>query len=196
MMPVMDGIELTRKCKNNILINHIPIVLLTAKDTMESEIEGLQYGADDYIRKPFNPQSLKLKIKNLIKLTHKERRKNGNDEHLTERDQLFITEFKRNVYENIDVQEFNIDSLCRLMGVSRMQIYRKTMAILNKKPSQLIKEIKMKKAFELIKVQGYNISETMNDVGYTNYTHFSKLFAEVNGITPRKMLGMKDSTSK
>jgi DNA-binding response OmpR family regulator/ligand-binding sensor domain-containing protein/nitrogen-specific signal transduction histidine kinase len=197
MMPVMDGIELTRKCKNNLLTSHIPVILLTAKDTVESEIEGLQYGADDYICKPFNPQSLKLKIKNLIRLTRKDRKEDLKEKpSLNERDQSFITGFEKIVLENLSAPDFNMDALCRIMGVSRMQIYRKTMAILHKKPSQFIKEIKMKEAFKRIKIQGYNISETMNETGYTNYTHFTRLFVEINGITPRKLLGLKEDPSK
>jgi CheY-like chemotaxis protein len=194
MMPVMDGVELTQKCKSEIVTSHIPVILLTAKDGIESEIEGLTYGADDYIRKPFNPTTLKLKINNFIKLTRKKGDENTKEsiKKLNERELSFLNAFEKIVMENISTPEFGVDDICRLMFISRMQLYRKMAMIINKKPSQYIKEIKMKKAYELIREKGYNITETMYAVGYTSYTHFSRLFSEVNGETPRKMLGMKE----
>ena len=195
MMPVMDGIELTQKCKNEMITSHIPIILLTAKDGINSEIEGLTYGADDYIRKPFNPTTLKLKINNFIKLTRKREDADTKEEpvkNLNEREQEFLNTFEKIILDNISTTEFGVDDICRLMYISRMQLYRKMSMIINKKPSQYIREIKMKKAYELIREKGYNITETMYAVGYTSHTHFSRLFSEVNGETPRKLLGMKE----
>ena len=195
MMPVMDGIELVKKCKENTLTSHVPFLLLTAKDTIESEIEGLTFGAEDYITKPFNTQTLKLKIHNLIKLTGKKEKAEEEKEpalNLNERDYAFISEFEQIVLKNISVPDFGIEDICRIMCISRMQFHRKISAIISKKPSQYIKEIRMKKAYELISEKGLNITETMQEVGYTNHSHFSKLFTEVNGISPRKIMGMKD----
>ncbi|MEI7503810.1 MAG: response regulator, partial [Paludibacter sp.] len=193
MMPVMDGIEFTEKCKNTRNTSHIPVVLLTAKASDESQIEGLTYGADDYITKPFNPQILKLKINNLIKLTKKRKKEiSQNIEKLNDREHKFISTFEQIVLENYSASDFGIDKICNMMFMSRMQLYRKMMAIVNKKPSQLIKEIKMKKAYQLMNEKGMNITETMYELEYTNYTHFTKQFTEVNGISPRKVLGMKE----
>jgi response regulator RpfG family c-di-GMP phosphodiesterase len=193
MMPVMDGIEFTEKCKNTINTSHIPVILLTAKASEESQIEGLTYGADDYITKPFNPQILKLKVNNLIKLTKKRKKEvSQNMEKLNDREQKFISTFEQIVLENYSTPDFGIDKICNMMAMSRMQLYRKMMAIVNKKPSQLIKEIKMKKAYQMMKEKGMNITETMYELEYTNYTHFTRQFTEVNGISPRKVLGMKD----
>ncbi|MEI6751975.1 MAG: ATP-binding protein [Paludibacter sp.] len=193
MMPVMDGIEFTENCKNNVNTSHIPVILLTAKASEESQIEGLSYGADDYITKPFNPQILKLKVNNLIKLTKKRKKEvSQNIDKLNEREQKFISTFEQIVLDNYSTPDFGIDKICNMMFMSRMQLYRKMMAIVNKKPLQLIKEIKMKKALELMKEKGMNITETMYELEYTNYTHFTKQFTEVNGISPRKVLGMKE----
>ena len=192
MMPIMDGIEMTEKCKNNIITSHIPVILLTAKVNEESQIEGLTFGADDYITKPFNPQILKLKVNNLIKLTKKKKEEGGESiEKLNERDQKFISTFEQIVLENYPKYDFGIDKICRLMSISRMQLYRKMTAIVNKKPSELIKEIKMKKAYELMKDKGLNITETMYELNYTSYSHFTKLFTEVNGVSPRNLMGNK-----
>jgi signal transduction histidine kinase/ligand-binding sensor domain-containing protein/CheY-like chemotaxis protein len=193
MMPVMDGIELTQRCKNDTITSHIPIILITAKADQESEIDGLTYGADDYITKPFNPQILRLKVNNLIKLT-KQRKKEGEENvgKLNERDQKFISTFEQIVLDNYSSADFGIDKICGMMFMSRMQLYRKMTAIVNKKPSQLIKEIKMKKAYKLFTEKGMNITETMYELDYTNYSYFTRQFTEVNGISPRKLLGMKD----
>ena len=193
MMPVMDGIEFTKRCKNNLNTSHIPIILLTAKDSTESEIEGLTFGADDYITKPFNPQILKLKVNNLIKLTKKQKEEASVDiKKLNEREQQFITNFEQIVIDNYATKDFGMEKICSLMAMSRMQLYRKMTAIVNKKPSQFIKEIKMRKALELMRDKGINITETMYEMEYTNYSHFNKHFTEVNGISPRKVLGMKE----
>ncbi len=194
MMPIMDGIELTQKCKENHITSHIPIILLTAKDGIDSEIEALTYGADDYIRKPFNPTTLKLKIGNMLTRICKsisDVEENG-IKTLNEREQAFLNTFEKLVTDNLSTTEFGVDDICRTMYISRMQLYRKMTALLNKKPSQYIKEIKMKKAYELIKNKGYNITETMYAIGYTSYTHFSRLFTSVNGDSPRKLMGMKE----
>jgi signal transduction histidine kinase/ligand-binding sensor domain-containing protein/CheY-like chemotaxis protein/AraC-like DNA-binding protein len=193
MMPIMNGIELTQKCKNNAITSHIPIILLTAKVSLESQVEGLTYGADDYITKPFNPKILKLKVSNLIKLTRNRTVEVAkNSVTMNERDQKFMASFEQIVLENYSEYDFGIDKICSLMAISRMQLYRKMTAIVNKKPSELIKEIKMKKAYELMKEKGLNITETMNELDYTNYTHFTKLFTEVNGESPRNIMGLKN----
>ena len=194
MMPVMDGITFMEKIKENTLTCHIPFVLLTAKDSSENELEGLSKGADDYIVKPFNIQSLKYKIKNLVKLSAANNVRNTSSEktevgkHLNERDKKFMDDFHRAVLEHISSPDFVIDDLCRIMYVSRMQLHRKTIAVFSKKPSQVIKEIRMKKAYELIDIGGCNITEAMQETGYTNHSYFSKLFVEVNGISPRELI--------
>lgn len=192
MMPGIDGIELTRKCKTDSRISHVPVILLTAKAGRESEIEGLSYGADDYIVKPFNPQVVKLRVGNLLRLTRKRKEEIASGkEQLNAREKKFLESFEAYVVENMSSPSFGIEEICRAMGLSRMQLYRKMTAITEKKPSQYIKEIKMKRAYVLIKEQGLNITETMYEVGHTNYTHFSHLFSEVNGVSPREVLGMK-----
>ena len=110
---------------------------------------------------------------------------------MNERELSFLTNFKNIVLENISSSEFGIDEICHIMAMSRMQLYRKMTAIINKKPSQYIKEIKMEKAYNLMKEKGLNITETMYEIGYTNYSHFTRLFVEVNQISPREVLGMK-----
>lgn len=191
MMPVMDGIELTHKCKNDTRTSHIPIILLTAKETVESEIEGLSYGADDYITKPFNARILKLRIKNLLKLTMRKKEEAEEITKLNEREQKFLATFENIVMENLSSPDFGIEEIGRIMAMSRMQLYRKMTAVIGKKPSQYINEIKMKKAYILLKDKGLNITEVMYELGYSNHSHFSKKFFEVNGILPREILGMK-----
>lgn len=198
MMPIMDGIEYTRKIRQDIRTSHIPIILLTAKVAVESEIEGLSYGADDYVMKPFNPQVLKLRIENLLKLTSvkaqnasKEVDGDNSVPCMNERERNFVDTLRQLVTDNMSVPGYGMDDICSAMGMSRMQLHRKITAILNQKPSQFIKEVKMKRAYSLLKEKGLNITETMYEVGYSNYSYFSKLFVEVHGISPRELLGMR-----
>lgn len=199
MMPVMDGIEYTRKVRQDIRTSHIPIILLTAKVAAESEIEGLSYGADDYVMKPFNPQVLKLRIENLLRLTSAKARTvskgapadNDGGETLNDRERNFVDTLRQLVIDNMSVPGYGMDDICSEMGMSRMQLHRKITAILNKKPSQFIKEVKMTRAYTLLKEKGLNITETMYEVGYSNYSYFSKLFVEVHGVSPRELLGMR-----
>lgn len=198
MMPIMDGIEYTKKVRQDIRTSHIPIILLTAKVAVESEIEGLSYGADDYVMKPFNPQVLKLRIDNLLKLTSAKARNASKEESgdtmvpgLNERERNFVETLRQLVTDNMSVPGYGMDDICTAMGMSRMQLHRKVTAILNQKPSQFIKDVKMKRAYSLLKEKGLNITETMYEVGYSNYSYFSKLFVEVHGISPRELLGMK-----
>lgn len=192
MMPVIDGMELLEKIKENTLTCHIPFVLLTAKDSSENELDGLSKGADDYIIKPFNIQSLKYKIKNLVKLSadsnvrHVSSEESEMEKQLSDRDKKFMDDFRKAVLDHISSSDFVIDDLCSIMNVSRMQLHRKTIAVFAKKPSQVIKEIRMKKAYELITTKGCNITEAMQETGYTNHSYFAKLFVEVNGISPRE----------
>lgn len=192
MMPVLDGIEMTKKCKEDMHTSHIPIILLTAKYTDENEIEGLSYGADDYITKPFNAQILKLRINNLLRLTKKKIKEVNEDKgKLNERESKFLEKFENIVFENISVPEFGVEDICRIMFMSRMQLYRKMAAVIDKKPIEYLKEIRMKRAYELMKEKGMNITEVMFEVGYSNYSYFSRRFIEVNGISPREVLGLK-----
>jgi len=198
MMPIMDGIEYMRRVRQDIRTSHIPVILLTAKVAVESEIEGLSYGADDYIMKPFNPQVLKLRIENLLKLTSikaqnaaKEAAGDSSEPVMNERERKFVDTLRQLVTDNMAVPGYGMDDICSAMGMSRMQLHRKITAILNQKPSQFIKEVKMKRAYSLLKDKGFNITETMYEVGYSNYSYFSKLFVEIHGISPREILGMR-----
>ena len=198
MMPIMDGIEYMRRVRQDIRTSHIPVILLTAKVAVESEIEGLSYGADDYIMKPFNPQVLKLRIENLLKLTSikaqnaaKEAAGDSSEPVMNERERKFVDTLRQLVTDNMAVPGYGMDDICSAMGMSRMQLHRKITAILNQKPSQFIKEVKMKRAYSLLTEKGFNITETMYEVGYSNYSYFSKLFVEIHGISPREILGMR-----
>lgn len=186
MMPEMDGYELTKKIKDNIKTSHIPVILLTAKISKDAQISGFTSGAEDYITKPFDPDVLKLKVNNLIKLTTKNTGRIEELPKLNEREQGFIDRFTKIVDENMVNPDFGIEHICTEIGVSRMQLYRKMQAILGKNPSQYIKELKMAKAKKLMEKKGYNKAETMNEIGYTNYTHFSNIYKEIYGEFPKK----------
>ncbi len=157
MMPEMDGLEFCKLIKTNIETSHIPIILLTAKATEESEIEGLETLADDYITKPFNSKILQLKIKNHIdsrKLIH-EKFKTQNvfePEKLSANtlDVKFMKDVNEIFNKNMDNPEFDVVQLSKELGLSKSSLYRKLKHLTNLSPSDFITKLRLNEAEKLI----------------------------------------------
>lgn len=190
-MPGMDGIELCRRLKTNILTSHIPVVLLTARSSLLHKIEGLETGADDYITKPFNMQLLQLRIRNLI--TIRERLKDQSARSLelspsaitvTSLDEAFLQKFIGLVEAHMDESEYSIDDLAHQIAMSRMQLYRKLKALTGETPNTLIRNIRLKRAAQLLDTRQFNISEVAYKVGFTDLKYFRERFKERFGVVP------------
>jgi len=191
MMPVMDGIELVKRIKTDIQYSHIPIVLLTAKNTLESKIQGLEVGADAYIEKPFSLDHLRVQVNNL--LTNRSLLK----KHFTSSplsqikgiayskpDKDFIERLNEVIYENITNIDLDVDELSKLMNMSRPTLYRKIKALSDLTPNELINLTRLKKASELLAEGNYKIAEVANMVGYTLATNFSRDFNRQFNMSP------------
>lgn len=190
MMPVMDGIELCKKIKTDLQYSHIPIILLTAKNTLHSKIEGLEVGADAYIEKPFSFEHLQAQITNLITNRNKLKEYFASSPltHLkgiacSKPDKNFLEQLNNVIYENITDIELDVEQLSRLMNMSRPTLYRKIKALSNLMPSELIHLSRLKKAAELL-AEGHKISEVASMVGYSVQSNFSRDFHKQFGITP------------
>jgi len=194
MMPEMDGIEMCKQLKTSIETNHIPIILLTAKSDIENRIEGLSIGADSYITKPFHPQHLTIRVSKLIELREllKERysRKislgalhNPNLE-IVSPDELFLQKTISVILSKMLESEFNGDALANVLSVSRMGLHRKIKALTGQSTGEFIRNIRLKKACELLCVPGKNISEVCYDVGFNSPSYFATCFTEVFKMTP------------
>jgi len=195
MMPKVNGIELTKTLKTTETTSHIPIVMLTAKGSLESKIEGLECEADDYLTKPFNIEELKVRIKNIIKTRKKLQEKynksivvNPSEITTTSVDEKFLSKLLKTVEDNMADSDFSVEMLCELVGMSRANIHKKLKHLVNQSATEFINSIRLKRAAQLIKQNAGNISEIAYDVGFNNLSYFSRAFKNHFGITPTEMM--------
>ena len=200
MMPGMDGFELCRIIKSDVEFSHIPIVLLTAKNTLQSKIEGLELGADAYIEKPFSPAHLQAQIANLLMNRNKIKEHFANTplSHIksmayTKADEHFLEMLHDAIEKNISDAELDVEKLARMMTMSRPTLYRKISAISNLTPNELIHIARLKKAAELLAEGSYKIYEITEQVGYHSQNNFSRSFQKQFGMTPTDYVRMKQS---
>jgi signal transduction histidine kinase/DNA-binding response OmpR family regulator len=203
MMPVMDGIALCKKLKTDFQYSHIPIILLTAKNTLNSKIEGLEVGADAYIEKPFAFEHLQAQITNLIVNRNiiKDYFARSPLTHLkgiacSRADANFLEQLHDVIYENITDIDLDVDQLSKLMNISRPTLYRKIKALSNLTPNELINLSRLKKAAELLRLGDYKINEVANMVGYSLQSNFSRDFHKQFGITPSSYMSSVQSEKK
>jgi signal transduction histidine kinase/ligand-binding sensor domain-containing protein/DNA-binding response OmpR family regulator len=195
MMPKMDGIELCRRLKTDERTSHIPVILLTARATGESKVEGLETGADDYLTKPFNPQELQVRVKNLIEQRQKLRERFGRevklqprDVAITSADEKFLNRAVEIVEKEMDNADFSVEDFESAMSLSKMQLYRKLKGLTNQSPNEFIRTLRLKKAAMLLDKRSGNIAEITYEVGFNNLSYFSKCFKDLYGVTPSEYL--------
>jgi signal transduction histidine kinase/DNA-binding response OmpR family regulator len=191
MMPKMDGFKLCDKLKTDERTSHIPVILLTAKASSQGKIEGFETGADDYIMKPFEPEELKARIKNLIeqrKRIHEHFRKHGlfeiEEKNITPVDQKFLQKTLKNINEHISDPQFGVEILAEEMAVSRSLLLKKIEALIGESPVELIKRIRLNKAAKLIESKFGNISEIALEVSFNNPSYFAECFKKQFGVNP------------
>ncbi|MDN3620096.1 two-component regulator propeller domain-containing protein [Polaribacter undariae] len=199
MMPEMDGFEFCKHIKTSEGTNHIPIILLTAKASTQSRIEGLTIGADAYISKPFSIKVLKLNIINLLSSKEILRQKFSGSfiidsklDKIDDPDELFIKKLMKLIEQNIENPEFDVNGLVSEIGMSRTVLYKKVKALTNHSVASLIKYLRLKKASEILIKTNCNVSEVTYLVGFNDRKHFSKEFKKVFEVSPseyrKKML--------
>jgi len=191
MMPVMDGIELCKKMKNDVQFSHIPIILLTAKNSINSKIEGLEVGADAYIEKPFSLDHLTAQISNLISNRNiiKEYFARSPLTHIkgiasSKADKEFLEQLNAIIYRQIADSNLDVDLLSSLMNMSRPTLYRKIKGISDMTPNELINLSRLKRAAELLAENKYKINEVADMIGYSIPTNFSRDFQKQFGVSP------------
>jgi DNA-binding response OmpR family regulator len=195
MMPFKDGMEVCRTLKDDERTSHIPVIMLTAKADIESKIEGLQSGADDYLPKPFHTKELLVRIANLIQQRRKlqEKFKAGvsvnaeanND--LPQKEKLFLSRLNEYIDLHLTEEEYGVEELSRDMAMSRMQLHRKLKAVTNTSASLYIRSIRLKHARRLLEEGIYNVSEVAYRVGFNSPTYFSTCFSEEYGFAPSEL---------
>ncbi len=193
MMPEMDGITLCKKLKSNVNINHIPVILLTAKTGDDHIAEGFETGADAYVVKPFNIELLKKQVASLIEnrerleLKPVEAEQNKNlirPVVLRPHDQVLLEKIMKIINDNISNPELNVETLAVGAGMSRVHMHRKLKELTNQSARDLIRTIRLQQAGDILKTQKQSISEVAYALGFSNLSHFSNSFREFYGMSP------------
>lgn len=198
MMPVMDGLEFCRRIKADTMTSHIPVILLTARSTEEQQLEGLGSGADDYMTKPFSAQLLLARIDNLLKsrlkLRHlfdgkvkSEPEVKEAEEKLSPLDRKFIDRLKAAMEKHLPESDVKVNDIGSDIGLSRVQLYRKLKAITGLSPAELLRQMRLQKAHDLIMHSDQPISAIAYDTGFSSPGYFSKCFRDEYGISPSDM---------
>lgn len=199
MMPEIDGLELCHKVKSDLNYSHIPVILLTAKTTLESKVEGMENGADAYIEKPFLIQQVRLQINNLLKLrqafhqlmiSFPDDGKNNltmSNYGLTPKDCKFTINLQALLADHLADENFSLDTLAEELNMSRSSFYRKIKALSGMSPNDYMKTVRMNKAAELI-TQGERISEVAAQVGFSSSSYFAKCFKVQFGVLPKEFV--------
>ena len=191
MMPFKDGFELTTHLKQNLPTSHIPIILLTAKASIDSKLEGLEKGADDYISKPFHPKELLQRCKNLIAQREQLRELFSNNYLITpkkitnnEVDETFINKAVQVVEAHIDNPSFTIEQFCKELAYNRSGVHQKLKALTGKNASGFVRLIRIRKAAKYIEETNYNMNEIATMTGFGSRQAFNKAFKEQFNLTP------------
>jgi len=183
MMPDIDGFELCRKIRKDERTSHIPIILVTALGSREHEIEGLSYGADDYITKPFDLVILQTKVENILSVRQSLKQKYTSGMLLQPKnillhspDERFLQKAIEVVENNISDPDLDIERFASEIGVSRMQLYRKLDALTEMTVKEFVRNIRLKRAAQLLIQKKLNVSEVAYAVGFKDLSHFRKCF--------------------
>lgn len=191
MMPSMDGFEFCEKIKSDWHTSDIPVILLTAKASLESKLEGLEIGADDYLTKPFESRELFIRIKNLLEQRKRLKEKYSNDltlitnpKNLSSADEMFIKKASQIVESNLDKTNFNTELLAKELLVSRAKLYRKFVAIIGLAPGEFIRTIKLQKAAEMLTQKQLSVTQVAYEIGFSSPAQFTRAFTKQFNCLP------------
>ena len=194
MMPEMDGVELCREVRENPLSSHIPIVMLTAKAEQEDKLLGLETGADAYLAKPFETRELIVRIRALIERQERLQKKFSGERvfkpsevAVTSLDEQFLHGVLQAIEQNLDEESFSVVELAQAASMSRSQLHRKLKALTGKSPNELIREMRLQRARELLEKGAGNASEVAFRVGFNSLAYFSKCFSDFFGLLPSEV---------
>ena len=193
MMPVMGGSELCESIKSDIITSHIPVVLLTACNSMDEQIKGLKDGADLYLAKPFYPKYLITCLEMILNSRAKlrDRFKSGipitiSAEGESESDNKFLEKFQLLITSELANEDVDFDAFARELGVNRTHFYQKIRSLTGETPLNLLREQRLVEAAKLLANKDVTIEDVCVRTGFKSRTHFSKLFKTKYGVSPGK----------
>ena len=198
MMPGMNGIEMLKSIKLDLRTSHIPIIMLTAKASDENLLEGLKYGADDYLIKPFKSQELILRTNNLINARKKLQKYlcselfavSNKKIQQSKIDNAFIQQIVDLVNKRISESSFDINTLCKEIGMSRTSLHMKLKALTGQSTSTFVRNIRLKNAYDILRDEPVTVSTVAYRVGFNNLSYFTKCFKETHGQLPSEAGGL------
>ena len=207
MMPVMDGIELCRHIKEDMRTSHIPVILLTAKDTLQDKEEGYAAGADSFITKPFSARLLNSRINNILENRRKtagvitsipeteSEQKNIENErkNLNKLDQEFLDKVTAIIEENLSMEKMDVAFIADKMCMSHSTLYRKIKGVTEMSVNEYVRKIKMKKGMELINEGKYSLAEISDLTGFSSVAYFRQCFKDEYGMAPTEYLKRKQN---
>ncbi|MBM1105015.1 response regulator [Aurantibacter crassamenti] len=196
MMPEMDGFELCEKIKSNPQLSHISVILLSALGDNENTIKGLEFGADEYISKPFSLRHLEIRIEKLIQNKSRLREyfsKNSelpkDDFEISTRDKDFLKNTIIAIEENISDSNFGVEELAREMGLSTSHFYRRLKQLTGQVPNSYLRNFRLQRAAELLNNnEGNNVADVMYQIGIESNSYFSTSFKKLHGVTPSEFM--------
>ncbi len=206
MMPFMDGFEMTRNLRIDVRTSHIPIIMLTAKADMDSKLEGIDYGAEVYLEKPFNVDELKLRVRKLLdqrmilqnayasklglqtlskEITNNEEKTNYDDIVLPQVENAFVKKVTLEIEAHLSDESFSVEQLARSLFMSYSQLQRKLNALIGMPPNQFIRHLRLQKSKELLSTTEDTILNISMNCGFSDPSYFAKVFKQEFGITPQ-----------
>ena len=192
MMPNVDGLELTQFIKKNPELDYLPVILLTAKTAIESRLQALQYGADDYVTKPFEPEYLRARVHNILvqrdqlEQSYRQRLMRLEPQKADEPvpGDAFLAKLLDVMDKQMDNNTLTVDELVDEMGMGRTVFFNKLKSMTGLSPVEFIREMRIKRAAQLLEERKYNITEVTYMVGMNDSRYFAKCFKNTYGVTP------------
>ncbi|MCE7038940.1 hybrid sensor histidine kinase/response regulator transcription factor [Dyadobacter sp. CY312] len=203
MMPVMNGVELCRKIKKGLETSHIPFIIVSAKESLEAQVLGLESGADYYFPKPLSVDMLMLTVHNLFNQKRKLRSKYTKDHYVEASDRVhsikdkeFLDKVITVIEDNIQTPDLDVEFICQEMFISRTKLYQRIQAITGQSVGDFIRTARLQKALHLLTHEDISISEITARVGYTSTSYFSTAFRKEFGKSPLQFLQTIKATQK
>jgi len=199
MMPGMDGLEFCRELKDNIATSHIPVILLTAKNSSKSKLSGFEVGADDYITKPFNSELLIARVNNILGNRKLLQIKYGVNDLFdpasaqNSKEEEFVLKAEKVILEKLEQSKFTVPELCKELGMSRTSLYRKVKSITGVSIQLFIRKIKIKRAAQLLVTEESTVTEIAFSLDFSDLKYFRKCFKEQFDMTPSEYKNWHES---
>ncbi|NME72143.1 ATP-binding protein [Flammeovirga aprica] len=186
-MDKMDGLEFCKAIKEETQTAPIPIIFLSAKDDVQTQLETYNMGANAFISKPFSFEILSARVKNLLSnVTVSSFEVAPSEIEISSKDEQLLEEAMKYIENNLENTELNVEQLCKELGVSRSQLYRKVKTITNMSISEFIRTIRLKRAAQILEVDGSSILDVMDKVGFNNPSYFTRTFKKQFGVSPKE----------